>query len=295
MKFIHSFWSKPIFDLAHQNNWNFRHNAGFPNVFLFYCSWIYSCLSIQRYYPNLHLVTDDYGIGIFKEALGLPYVSFSSALNDLKEYPEGAWALGKLYTYQIQTEPFCHIDGDVFLFGPVLDKILDAAVFCQSFDHNMAQYSEIHPHVHKNFRKVPDEFNLQESTTLKLINAGVIGGNDLDVFQLYTAKAFELVDNNKDKIVDINGGIFNLYYEQFLLSNIISRNNLDVATIYDEADDNHIDFAAFHNLPNTNQYVHLISHLKMSTAYMEQVVVRLQLEFPHYYDRLEAFLKENEA
>ena len=256
---------------------------------------MYSCLSIQKYYPNLHLVTDDYGITIFKEALELPYVSFSNALNALNDYPEGAWALGKLYTYQIQTEPFCHIDGDVFLFGPALDSILGAGVFCQSFDHNMQQYSEIHPYVHKHFRKVPDEFKLEASAQLKLINAGVIGGNNLDLFQLYTTRAFELVDNNHDKIVDINGGIFNLYYEQFLLSNIISQNNLEVATLYEAADDKNIDFAAFHTLGHSNQYVHLISHLKMATTYMEQVVVRLQLEFPNYFDRLVAFQKGNKV
>lgn len=292
MKFVQSFWSKPIFDFEHQNNWNFRHHGGFPNAFLFYCAWVYSCLSIKKYYPNLHLVTDDYGIHIFKEVLQLPYVSFSKALNDLNGYNEGAWALGKLYTYKLQKEPFCHIDGDVFLFGPVLDQIIDHPIFCQSFDYDMGQYAEIHPYVHENFRKVPAEFQLGESEKLKLINAGVIGGHDLDVFQRYTTKAFELIDNNQDKIGAINGGIFNLYYEQFLLSNIIFRNNFKVASLYEEPDSD-INFAAFHNIPNTSQYIHLISHLKMSTAYMEQVVARLQLEFPEYYYRLLKFFKEN--
>nr|WP_299344865.1 DUF6734 family protein [Allomuricauda sp.] len=292
MKFVQSFWSKPAFDVKNQNNWNFRHNGGFPNPFLFYCSWVYSCLSIKRYYPNLHLVTDDLGISIFKEALKLPYTSFSSDLNDLKEYNEGAWALGKLYTYSIQEEPFCHIDGDVFFFGSILEPILNAPVFCQSFNYDIEQYAEIHPYVHQHFKKVPKEFEMKEGQTLKLINAGVIGGNDLNVFKKYTAKAFELVNNNKDKIGAINGGIFNLYYEQFLLSNIIFQDKIKVATLFDQPDCE-IDLAAFHHIPKLKKYIHLISHLKLSTHYMEQVVARLQLEFPQYYGRLLDFCKEN--
>ncbi len=295
MNFIQSFWSKPIFDIEHRNSWNFRHDGGFPNAFLFYSAWVYSCLSIKRYYPNLQLVTDDYGMAIFRDALRLPYVKFSNALNDLNDYHKGAWALGKLYTYQLQKEPFCHIDGDVFLFGPVLDKILKAPVFAQSFDLDMKVYSEIHPYVNENFRKVPDEFQLEElkgPRQLKLINAGVIGGNELEVFQRYTSRAFELVDNNQDKIGGINGGIFNLYYEQFLLSNIVYRYNVDLVTLYEEAD-SEIDFAAFHKIPHDAAYVHLLSHLKLSTAFLEQVVARLQLEFPEYYHRLLQFSNEH--
>ncbi|MGB5818415.1 MAG: DUF6734 family protein [Saonia sp.] len=290
MKFIQSFWSKPIFDTHHMNNWNFRHHGGFPTSFLFYCSWIYSCLSIQKQYPNLHLVTDDLGIEIFKNTLNLPYVSFSNELNDLREYHEGLWALGKLYTYRLQKEAFCHIDGDVFLFGPVLDPILDQPIFCQSFDRNKNQYSEVHPYVRKHFNKVPAEFNADLSDKIKYINAGVIGGNNIDLFQLYTSKAFELITNNMDKLEDINSSLFNLYYEQFLISNIISEKNLAVASLYTKSNDNNAyNFAAFHQIPQQSRYVHLISHLKRSTEFMEQVVARLQLEYPEYYSRLTHF------
>ncbi len=231
---------------------------------------------------------------IFKNVLRLPYVSFSEALTDLNGYHKGLWALGKLHTYRLQTEPFCHVDGDVFFFGPVLDPLLEKPVFCQSFDHNMAQYAEIHPYVHQNFERVPTEFKADLSTKMKYINAGVLGGSDLDLFQLYTSRAFELIDHNQDKFDKINSGLLNLYYEQFLLSNIITDKNIAVATLYpDVSGEEEHDFAAFHAIPHRSNYVHLISHLKKTTAFMEIVVARLQLEFPDYYRRLAEHYKVN--
>jgi hypothetical protein len=295
MKFIQSFWSKPFFDSIHKDNWNFRYNGGFPTPFLFYCSWMYSCLSIKKYYSNLHLITDDRGIEIFKYALNLPYVSFSNSLNDLESYDKRLWALGKLYAYMQQKESFCHIDGDVFIFGSVLNPLHNSQIFCQSFDYMVEQYEEIHLYIHKNFDNVPPEFQSNLSQKMKFINAGVIGGSNLSLFQLYTSKAFELIDNNLDKLDNINSGMFNLYYEQFLFSNIIANKNLEIVSLYSKPDNkNEHNFAAFHHIPKQSQYVHLISYLKKSTEFMEQIVARLQLEFPKYYSRLTHFYNSNE-
>lgn len=296
MRFIHSFWSKPFKDKANKFNWNLRHHGGFPSEFLFYAAWCYSCLSIKKYYGNLHLVTDNAGLGFFKNTLQLPYTSFSSALNEIESYHKGLWALGKLYTYSIQEEPFCHLDGDVFLFGKVLDPILDAPLFCQSFDLNKNQYVEIHPYVWQHFENVPDAFAADLSQDIPLINAGVIGGSNLELFKTYTDKAFKLIDHNTDKLDSINVGLLNLYYEQFLFSNLIQKHNLNLASLYPMADSEvNYNFAAFHEIPKKSMYVHLISHLKKNTEFMEQVVARLYGEFPDYYYRLVNLFKPEAA
>lgn len=290
MKFIQSFWSKPFTDSIHSNNWNYRHNGGYPNPFLFYASWCYSCLSIKKYYPNLHLITDNEGVYIFRDVLKLPYTSFSTRLNTLSDYDKGLWALGKLFTYNMQDEPFCHLDGDVFLFGSVLDKLIKKPIFCQSFDHDTDQYAEIHAYVHSHFNHVP-KFNGNLNNNLKLINAGIIGGTNIKIFQDYTASAFELINNNADKLNHINMGLLNLYYEQFLFSNIVEQQKFQVHTLFPETDQAP-KFAAFHNIPNEAQYVHLISHLKKSTEFLELIVARLFLEFPEYYERLKNVFKK---
>jgi len=287
MKFVQSFWSKPFLDISKEHNMNFRHHGGFRSTFLFLCAWTYSCLSIKKYHSNLHIVTDDFGIDLLKYKLRLPYVTFSNALNDLDDYHSGLWALGKLYTYQLQTTPFCHLDGDVFLFGSLPDTLLKESFFCQSFDQNQEQYKEIHPYVHKHFTNVPPAFNADLSDDIKLINAGIIGGHSVDLFQRYTQNVFEFVDHNQDKLDTINSGLLNLYYEQFLISNMIAQNDISFSSLYPESDSiAHYDFGAFHHIPLKSKYVHLISTLKKNTRLIEQLVARLQLEYPEYYKQL---------
>ncbi|RIV71161.1 DUF6734 family protein [Flagellimonas aequoris] len=285
MKFIQSFWSKPFEDDDNRNNWNYRHHGGFPTSFIFYCVWCYSCLSIKKYYPSLHLITDEVGLYIFQELLGLPYESFSRDLDALDDYDKKLWALGKLHAYRIQEEPFCHVDGDVFFFGPVLNAVLAEQVFCQSFDHNIDQYTEIHSYVHDHFNSVPIEFNATLDDKIKLINAGIIGGTDVELFRFYTKKAFELIDHNRDKIKDINVGILNLYYEQFLFSNILTEKQIEPSSLF-KSNDRGQNFAAFHDIPGKSRYIHLISHFKKSTEFLELAVARLISEYPEYYDRV---------
>ena len=286
MKFLHSFWSKPFYDQANKDDYRFRYFGGFPEAFLFFAAWTYSCLSIQKYYPNLHLVTDDRGVYLFRDVLKLPYKSFSTRLNDLDHYPKSLWALGKIHTYRMQKEPFCHIDGDVFFFGKVLDSIANKPIFCQSFDHHEALYQAIHKDVHEHFDRVPVEFQADLSDNIRLINAGVIGGHDLKFYDYYCSKAFELVDNNLDKLNEKNRVNLNLYFEQFLLSNLIHKNHYEIGFLFPELLESERSLTQFHRVPYKSQYIHLASTLKRFTEYLEQVVIRLQLEYPEYYERL---------
>ena len=287
MRFLQSFWSKPLLSDQYTDNRLFRFNGGFPNHFFFLCAWTYSCLTIKKYYPNLHLVTDSPGIRIFKDILDLPYASFSNALDDLTGYHEGFWAVGKLRTYQLQNAPFCHIDGDVFLFGKVLDSLLEQRLFCQSYDYNNTQYSEIHPYVHENFKEVDKAFQADLEKKIKFLNVGILGGTDIGLFQDYTKAAMKLIDANQNSVADINVSLLNLYYEQFLLSNITANRNIPFACLYPLADDEvNNNFVDFTGIPIRSQYIHLISAFKRSSQFMEQVVVRLLLEYPSYYQRI---------
>lgn len=294
MRFVQSYWSKPLHDVAHRHNWTFRHQGGFPAAYFFYAAWMYSCLSISKYYPNLHLVTDSEGLRIFRDVLGLPYQSFSDALNRLQHYPKSLWALGKMEAYRLQNEPFCHIDGDVFLFGPVLDPVLEAPLFFQSYDYNGQQYAEIHPYVQERFEQVPRAFDARLASRRKYYNVGVIGGQDLNLYRDYTQAAFALIDHNLDRLHDLrNSGLFNLYYEQFLLSSMIDDRGLEARTLYPEPDEaNRYNFAAWHQIPQGSSYVHLVSHLKKSTEFLEQLIARLQTEYPVYYTRLQDWAKQ---
>jgi hypothetical protein len=286
MKLIHSYWSKPFFDQDLKYDFRFRHFGGFPEAFLFYAAWSYSCLSIAKHYPNLHLITDDRGLEIFRDILKLPYAHFSTEMNEMNSYPKSMWALGKLHAYRIQETPFCHIDGDVFFFGNVLDPILHGDIFCQSFDYNEVLYQKIHKDVHDNFEHVPEDFSADLSEEIRLINAGVIGGHDLNFFKYYCSKAFQLIDSNLDKLEERSRVNLNLYCEQFLFSNLLKKQQREVHFLFPEKLQSEYALTKFHQVPEHSQYIHLASTLKRFPKFLEQVVIRLRMEFPEYYDRL---------
>jgi len=287
MKYVQSFWSKPLSDALKGDDHPINYFAGFPNRFSFLCVWTYSCLSIKEFYPNLHFVTDDAGIDLFEEKLQLPYTSFSRELNQLEELPSYLWAFGKLKAYGLQEEPFCHIDGDVCLFGPVLDKITNAPLFFQSFDHYFDIYSKVHQDVHENYQKVPTDFQSELSSNMKYINAGVLGGNDINSIKSYVDQAFELIHRNKHLINAKKSWELNLYCEQFLISNMIERHNIDCKFLFSDPDEgDRYNFADFEGIPNRSQYIHLYFNKKRKTDYIEQIVARLQLEYPNYYQRI---------
>ena len=196
------------------------------------------------------------------------------------------WALGKLHAYRIQKEPFCHIDGDVFFFGKVLDPIFHGAIFCQSFDFNELLYQAIHKDVHDNFENVPEEFSADLSEEIKLINAGVIGGHDLDFFKHYCSRAFQLIDSNMDKLGEKSRVNLNLYCEQFLFSNLVKKEARAIEFLFPELLTSEYNLTQFHMAPEHSQYVHLASTLKRLPKFLEQVVIRLRLEFPDYFERL---------
>ena len=50
--------------------------------------------------------------------LELPYTDVKVVLDDLNDYDRDLYALGKVYAYGIQEEPFIHVDADIYM-GPV--------------------------------------------------------------------------------------------------------------------------------------------------------------------------------
>lgn len=42
--------------------------------------------------------------------------------------PNGLWAMAKIESYGLQTEPFLHIDGDVFIFDYLPQELLTCGI-----------------------------------------------------------------------------------------------------------------------------------------------------------------------
>src|SRR5437867_638827 len=113
MKIIQSFWSKPAFH-NFQNYDNSRKFGGWLDYKSFLTSIAFSCLTLKKYNGSITLYTDDAGYDIFINQLKLPYDDVHLTLNELAEEDHRLWILGKLKAINAQSEPFLHVDNDIF-------------------------------------------------------------------------------------------------------------------------------------------------------------------------------------
>ena len=114
MKILQTFWTGPT-GVNKENLLGIQ--AGWLSCEYHWMSWALSCLQAKSVFGSINLVTDKAGKEILVDLLQLPYTNVSTALQTtLDDYHPGLWALAKIYTYSIQTDPFLHLDGDVFLW-----------------------------------------------------------------------------------------------------------------------------------------------------------------------------------
>src|SRR5579871_6801168 len=96
-------------------------------------SWALSALQAKKIFGEVELITTWAGKEMLSGILELPYTSISTALDELPaDYPEGLWSMAKLYSYQLQREPFLHLDGDVIFWEKPPKEWLQRPLLCQN-------------------------------------------------------------------------------------------------------------------------------------------------------------------
>src|ERR1700677_5057837 len=126
MKIVQSLWSKPA-----QPSGGWKNHAGhWPDPRFFWCSWVLSTQWAFKHYGQVELVTDDEGARWLIDKLKLPFTTIRTDLQSV-DVPPRIWAFGKIIAYSLQTEPFFHIDGDVYLMGKLPEKYETVDLLCQ--------------------------------------------------------------------------------------------------------------------------------------------------------------------
>lgn len=69
------------------------------------------------------------------DGVGLDFDEVHTSLSVLDRHNQEWWALGKLCACRAQTEPFVHIDNDVFLWQPRPHDVAAASVFAQNQEY----------------------------------------------------------------------------------------------------------------------------------------------------------------
>lgn len=282
MKIIHSLWTYPIRNK--EKNQHNRTSGGWMSEKYHYMSWIFSNLLAKTHYPQIELFTDDYGAELLTQQIGIEYDKVHIKLNHLeKKYSPNLWAIGKMETYNLQNEPFLHIDGDVFLFDKLNIDISKTDLLCQNIDVGYPPYAKHLESIRSSFSFIPDELRIKKDKIIMAANTGVFGGTDIPFIQRYVEKAFEFL--NKNDLNLINNYSLNILVEQLLLFELLGSKR--IKTIFPDNDN-------LYNLPKVQQW-HLIPHLKpfnfihmifgskRNQVFCEQLELRFLYLFPYEY------------
>lgn len=291
MKIVQSYWSKPTLKKTNLNNTD-RNAGGWLNRKTNYMSWALSCLQFRKFYDEVELVTDKAGYELLISKLGLPYTSVKVILDDLNHYHSDLWALGKIYTYSVQDKPFIHADGDVYIWSKLFTGVDAAPLYAQNIERFEDFYKPIYQLLVNNFEYMPAvllDFEKRSGSTA--INAGVIGGYDIDFFKEYARGAFEFVDRNLTYLEKINIGKFNPIFEQSYFYALADHKGSHIECLFRDQKNNSFDgMADFTDVPGKSTFIHTMGGYKKLKNIEIQLRDRLQIDHPEYYYHINRLL-----
>ncbi|WP_075341831.1 DUF6734 family protein [Tenacibaculum agarivorans] len=291
MKIIQSYWSKP--SLQQSEDPNSRFKGGWLHQKYSFYSQALSCLSFKEFYADVELYTDQKGKELFIDALHIPYTKTHITLDAIDSYDSKLWALGKIMTYAAQNTPFIHADSDVYIWEKLPEGLTSSRLFSQNLEINFPAYQSALDDILKHFDWVPTEIinALYINKEIHAFNAGIIGGHDLDFFQLLKERVFKFIDVNSHLLHQIDVGIFNTIFEQQLGYAIAQKKQIPVQYYLDHVDSDFSQVINFHTVPFKSKYVHCIGYAKKSIFACEQLEARFKYHYPDFYLQLNQNLK----
>lgn len=288
MKIIQSFWSG--------NSRDFTNNYGWYSYKYNWMSWLLSCHQLVKFHKDVELYTDRFGYEILITKLQLPYTKVHVVLDDLNDYHKDLWAISKIKVYEMQNEPFLHIDGDVFVWESLFDKFKNSDILTQNLEITADCYVKMWNEISPNLSYMPIEIeNYHKDTTNFACNMGIVGGNDLNFFKEYAKISIDFVDQNASAVPKINCLNFNLFFEQILFYQFAKIQNKKVNYLFDEVykDGEYIGFAEFHEVPDKT-YLHLLGVYKRNPAVCKAMEVYIMKNYPESYSKITALINDAE-
>ena len=279
MRIVQTFWSAGRNPLEHSFGW-LR-----PEYNLM--SWALSLLCLRKHYNEVALYTDEQGRHVLIDLLHLPYTEVNVVYDETLCLPQH-WAYAKIKTYSLQTKPFLHVDGDVFLPAPIPEDIMNAPLIAQNREIGTAYYKRMMDRIlQEPAIKLPKyvEDGLKEES-IASYNMGLFGGNDMNFIHAYSEEALALCDKNK--AICLNGN-FNLLFEQMFFAFKARKEGLSVSTIFPKVfNDNGYTVAEFCQLNRHDEiwFFHLLGGHKRNQEVIETFVETFITLFPDYYKRI---------
>jgi hypothetical protein len=283
MKIVQTFWTGNLQQHPLHNT------GGWLSAEYHWQSWALSVLQLRQFYDEVELVTDAAGKHILIDVLGLPYTSVQVVLDEaLAAYPQELWALAKIYAYSVQTKSFLHVDGDVFIWKRFEDRIEEAPLVAQNFEIDFPFYQAPLRTVQTDFNNIPKcmTAELENQSQIFSCNTGVIGGQDLSIFQEYKNYAFGFIDSNINNLLKVEIKHFNICFEQFLYYCLAKEKGVALNYVIDnqgQFDPTYPGFANFHKVPFDDWYIHCMAEYKRQEVVVRHLSKRLRQDYPNYY------------
>jgi hypothetical protein len=241
----------------------------------------------KRWFKKTELVTDDLGYEIITDRLGLKFDNVHLTLNQINSTFDTLFAYGKVLAYEIQQEPFMHIDYDVFWHKAPPDFILNAGIATQNaetLNKFVLGYPAWLQYIEKKRIKMPDYWDVWHTISY---NCGLFAANDIQFVQLYSKEAKRVAGLIKHlhraEVVPID-----LMYEQFTLSLLAEKMNKHVTVLFDTLSDDLHEAT----LPHLNLfgYQHILGHYKNDAYYLDPIKQYVKTNHPEIAKKIQETL-----
>ena len=226
MRIVQTFWTAGRDPLKYSFGWTH------PEYNLM--SWALSCLSLREHYDEVVLYTDQEGYNVLINKLHLPYTEVN-VVYDKNLYLPHHWAYAKIKTYSMQTKPFIHVDGDVYLPKPIPKNIINAPLIAQNKEIGTGYYRDMMYRVLHNPRMqlpVCVTKGLQEDS-IGSYNMGVFGGSNLHFINQYCNEVQKFLNRNEmNNSENVNSKIeCNVFFEQILFAALVEEKQEQVCCV----------------------------------------------------------------
>ncbi len=280
MKIIQTFWSKPFFEAERMKG--LQQACGWCNPLHYYMSHALSCLSLRQFYDDVELYTDEEGKRLLVDELHLPYTSVHMLPDELKSYPSELWALGKLYAYHDQREPFLHVDNDVYIWQRFPERIEQAPLVAQNYERDIAFNRANIMNVMVMANDIPPY--MRHMKTTDEANMGVFGGTDIGFIRRYAEEALRFALSNVETLRQLRYHYyFNTVFEQYLLTCLAASEGREITYAFHDVDDHFSQMVRFDEVPEPQWYIHTCGPWKKLYSIGNNVAVHLRERFPDNY------------
>lgn len=289
MRAVWSLWSKPM---------RGAYGGGWPSLHHHLLSSVLSVQTCRRFFDGAHLVADSEAATLFAERLGLHFDSISLTLDALDSADPDLWALGKLHAYSVQTQPFLHIDADVYLWKPPRGEPHAADVFTaypelREYGQSYCRCASLKAAVHRVSGWLPEELDsyVPSASMLEAENCAMIGGNRVDFIRYYADLAIRAVDHPANRYAWKRRGSMMqdmLIFEQHMLSAVFRFHAERPGSPFAGVRLVHM-FASEGDCVRDSAeagFTHLLSRFKDDRGLLDRLSARVRRDYPDYCERI---------